>query len=353
MNLALLRGLVSDVEAHRCRSLIDEAPRYKAYLAEANKLRDKFRRLIINGRFQDTDGASCDNPDISWSVFSSNDELALVATQSHLECAMGIFQIPGYAFSESGFIGEAEVSADADMARASLKRHALIVMVFKKCLSGLKQQKTKGAPLALKSTDISLSVIHFGPDFKGAVTQGPKTVKADQGFPKAERDVWTLKGSFNTKYGAFALEETVRKTAEDEMELSIELKSENPVPTAEVSFVIKLPSEKFAGREIDIDGVKATLPVDFKDLFISKARKCRLFALPCQDFKLTLCLSGENTLLVQDDRKYKIPSFAGRIAFKRGDDGNGPWSLKLRIKTSPYESKPLIPLLRNEHVLQG
>ncbi len=132
VNLALLRGLVSDVETHRCRSLIDEAPIYKAYLTKANKLRDKFRRLIVNGCFVDTDGALCDNKELSWTVFSACDELAVVATQSHLESVLAQFNVPGYVFSESDMLGNAEIDVTADKVDVALKRHALIVMTFKK-----------------------------------------------------------------------------------------------------------------------------------------------------------------------------------------------------------------------------
>ncbi len=130
VNLALLRGLISDVEVHRCRSLIDETPHYKAYLTKANRLRDKYRRLILNGRFQDTDGAECDNPDISWAVFTAGDELALVATQSHLEQTTANFTLP----SEFSLVEIDSVSGDARHSgklTLILPRHSLAVAIFK------------------------------------------------------------------------------------------------------------------------------------------------------------------------------------------------------------------------------
>lgn len=134
VNLALLRGLVSDVEVHRCRSLIDDTPHYKRYLIKANKLRERFRRLILNGRFQDTDGASCSNPELFWSVFTAENELAIISTQSHLDKATGIFHISAYAISEYGILGKADVSVTKNVndVEVALHRNALVVIVFKK-----------------------------------------------------------------------------------------------------------------------------------------------------------------------------------------------------------------------------
>jgi hypothetical protein len=132
VNLALLRGLVSDVEVQRCRALIDETPTYKQYLTKANKLRGQYRRLILNGRFQDTDGATCDNPELSWSIFTAGDELALIATQSHLEKTAGTFQIPGYSYCEHDALGEIRFGKRDDGVSLALSRHALAVVVFRK-----------------------------------------------------------------------------------------------------------------------------------------------------------------------------------------------------------------------------
>ena len=134
VNLALLRGLVSDVEVHRCCSLIDEAPNYKQYLSKANRLRDKYRRLILNGRFQDTDGATCNNQEFSWSVLTAGDELAVIATQSHLEQSQGIFKVPGYCYCEHDSLGDVEFRRKEGNISVTLFRHALIIMIFKKVL---------------------------------------------------------------------------------------------------------------------------------------------------------------------------------------------------------------------------
>ncbi len=134
VNLALLRGLFSDVEVHRCRSLIEETPHYKAYLTKANALRDRFRRLIVNGLFRDTEGATCDNPEVAYAVFTAGDELALVATQSHLPETTAAFRVPGYRFRDWGALGEVALdgAAAGETFRLTISKHGLAVLVFRK-----------------------------------------------------------------------------------------------------------------------------------------------------------------------------------------------------------------------------
>lgn len=51
---AVLREWRSDVEIYRCRATVAEFPEYQSYLKEIGKLRNKYRRLILNGTFRDT-----------------------------------------------------------------------------------------------------------------------------------------------------------------------------------------------------------------------------------------------------------------------------------------------------------
>ena len=51
VNQMLLLGSRSDVEIYRCRATIAETPRYQAYLAKANALRERFGRLLYDGTF--------------------------------------------------------------------------------------------------------------------------------------------------------------------------------------------------------------------------------------------------------------------------------------------------------------
>lgn len=132
VNLALRRGLVSDVEIHRCRSLIDETPFYKTYLTQANKLRNRYRRLILNGHFQDTDGVVCSNPELEWSVFTAGDELAIIVTQSHQSKLTGTFTIPGYELAEHDGLGKYTMKSENGVVEVALFQHGLLVIIFQK-----------------------------------------------------------------------------------------------------------------------------------------------------------------------------------------------------------------------------
>ena len=132
VNLALLRGFRSDVEIYRCRALIDETPHYKTYLTEANKLRDRYRDCILNGRFSDTDGFTLDNPDWFSSGFVQGKRLAVIVTQSNRPESSGQLQVPGYCYQESDGLNHPEVSGNGDTVRIKLPQHGLAVVIFER-----------------------------------------------------------------------------------------------------------------------------------------------------------------------------------------------------------------------------
>jgi hypothetical protein len=132
VNLALLRGLVSDVCVHRCRALPEDTPRYKDYLTKANAFRERHRRFIVNGLFRDTDGVSCENPELSYAVFETygGGERAIVATQSHLAVAKAKFSAPGWKFRSCDGLGPFKASGEGNRAKAELGRHGLCILIF-------------------------------------------------------------------------------------------------------------------------------------------------------------------------------------------------------------------------------
>jgi hypothetical protein len=53
VNHAVQLGLRSDVEIYRCRATIAETPKYGAYLAKADALRQEFKAFLHEGKFLD------------------------------------------------------------------------------------------------------------------------------------------------------------------------------------------------------------------------------------------------------------------------------------------------------------
>ena len=132
VNLAVIRGWRTDAEIYRCRATVAEAPGYQAYLKEVGTLRDKYRRLILNGSFRGTDLAECSNPRAEYFVFTNGDELAVAVTQSSEDSMKAGFKVPGYGFAESGGLGGCSVSGGGDSAEAALPRDSVAVLVFKR-----------------------------------------------------------------------------------------------------------------------------------------------------------------------------------------------------------------------------
>lgn len=132
VNLAVIRGWRSDVEIYRCRATVAEAPNYQAYLKEVGTLRDKYRRLILNGTFRGTDLVECVNPRVEYSVFTAGSELAVVVSQSSADSEKAGFKVPGFEFAEGGGVGGAQIRGNGDCAEASLPKDSLAVLVFKR-----------------------------------------------------------------------------------------------------------------------------------------------------------------------------------------------------------------------------
>lgn len=133
INHAVLAGLRSDVEVHRCRALIDRYPRYQRYLTEINALRTRFADLLLEGTYRDTLGVTSDNADVDARCFTNGARLAVVVAQSHLERATARLAVPGYAFVEAAGVGGACVNAGG---HADVPRHGLAVAIYERAGSG-------------------------------------------------------------------------------------------------------------------------------------------------------------------------------------------------------------------------
>ncbi|MDD5728981.1 MAG: hypothetical protein PHV59_10495, partial [Victivallales bacterium] len=132
VNLGLLRGFRSDVEIYRCRATIAQTPHYQAYLKQANRLRDKYSELLLNGMMCDSDGFEIDNPELSASAFTAGRRLAVLVTQSHLDRAECRVRASGYHFEEYDGIGAIKVTALAAGCELTVGRHGLAVLIFSK-----------------------------------------------------------------------------------------------------------------------------------------------------------------------------------------------------------------------------
>ncbi|MCK5347636.1 MAG: hypothetical protein KAR20_29715, partial [Candidatus Heimdallarchaeota archaeon] len=133
VNRALLKGLRNDVEIYRCRKTIAETPHYREYLLKANRLRDKYRQLILNGQFVDNDYFELDNPEIDASCFCAGDEIAILLTQSHRESLTAILNAPNLKLINSDGLNEFKITVINDITyRVELSRHGFALLRFEK-----------------------------------------------------------------------------------------------------------------------------------------------------------------------------------------------------------------------------
>jgi hypothetical protein len=58
--------------------------------------------------------------------------MAVITTQAHLDMAKANFIADGYKYVENGGLGDFTVEVDGDVVKTTMKKNALIVIVFEK-----------------------------------------------------------------------------------------------------------------------------------------------------------------------------------------------------------------------------
>lgn len=131
-NLTFMRGWREDAAVYRCRATLDETPVYQAYLAKIDALRDKFRDTVLNGAFRDTDLAKSSNPNMYYSTFENDRQVAVVAMHPHAKTVETAFEVPNCKFVESGGIGDFKVEGDGSKAKVGIGKDGIAVLLFEK-----------------------------------------------------------------------------------------------------------------------------------------------------------------------------------------------------------------------------
>lgn len=129
VNMAAFWGVRSDVEIYRCRADLSAAPVYRAYLGKANRLRNRYRELLINGTFAGQELHSVDHPLVLSNGFTAGDRLAVILTQSSAESLETHVSAPGFELQEFDSI-RGDVIRRGE--RFLLPRDAFAVLIYKK-----------------------------------------------------------------------------------------------------------------------------------------------------------------------------------------------------------------------------
>ncbi|PAW79924.1 MAG: hypothetical protein B9S32_00950 [Verrucomicrobia bacterium Tous-C9LFEB] len=135
VNLAVAKGLRSDVEIYRCRSTIAATPNYSAWLGQVNRLRQKHADLLLEGTYIDTEGFSLDNADVTARAFRQRDQLGIVVTQSHSEEVAASIEVSGYQLESWDSVGNPVPLSSGERGRRvrlTLPCHALVLLRWKK-----------------------------------------------------------------------------------------------------------------------------------------------------------------------------------------------------------------------------
>ena len=131
VNMTLLKGLCNDIEIYRCRGLIDETPRYQAYLAAVNAIRERYKDCFMFGRFRDVLGFTNANKKVQAKAFFGEKRMVVAATNEFDKGTISTnIAVPGYRFVECQTLGGGKVSADGK--HVELGQYDLAVLLFEK-----------------------------------------------------------------------------------------------------------------------------------------------------------------------------------------------------------------------------
>ena len=131
VNMTLLKGLCNDIEIFRCRGLIDETPRYQAYLGAVNAIRERYKDCFMFGTFRDVLGFESSNKEVQAKAFFGEKRMVVAATNEFKKGTIETkISVPGYRFVEASTLGNGKVSADGK--QVSLGQYDLAVLLFEK-----------------------------------------------------------------------------------------------------------------------------------------------------------------------------------------------------------------------------
>ena len=129
--MTLLKGLCNDIEIYRCRGLIDETPRYQAYLAKVNAIREAYKDCFMFGTFRDVLGFTNSNKAVQTKGFWGDKRMTVVATNEFDKGRLAAeISVPGYRYVECRTLGNGKVSADGS--KVELGQYDVAVLLFEK-----------------------------------------------------------------------------------------------------------------------------------------------------------------------------------------------------------------------------
>ena len=129
VNQLLIQQRRSDVEIYRCRADFGAAPEYRAYLTKVNRLRERFKNILLHGRRTVEKLSVEPDPRVMNAIFRLDDRLAVVLTQSSCPVLTVKIDPAGYELTDTG---SALDDAVFEGNRVTLPCDSLAVLLFRK-----------------------------------------------------------------------------------------------------------------------------------------------------------------------------------------------------------------------------
>ncbi len=129
VNRSVLLGLRTNVQTYRLRALVSEVPRHQEYLAEVNRLKEKYSSLLLLGTYRDTEGFAIGNKEIEARSYTNDKQMAIVMTHKQNKTLQSKVQVPGYRYVESTGIGNAKMK---NTSQITIGENGLLILIYEK-----------------------------------------------------------------------------------------------------------------------------------------------------------------------------------------------------------------------------
>jgi len=133
VNQNVLLGLRNNLQIYRLRATIDETPHYQEYLAKVNRIRDRYRSLLVTGTFCDTEGFALTEQSVIGKSFVNGNQKAVVLTHRSGQRMTTEVDVPGYRLREFAGTGDFQVvEGTGSLPFVVLGKNSLVVIIYEK-----------------------------------------------------------------------------------------------------------------------------------------------------------------------------------------------------------------------------
>ena len=185
--------------------------------------------------------------------------------------------------------------------------------------------------------DIIAEVLHYDQAWAGSQQHNAFTVA--EGYPEKSEGKIVISGEYNSAGGLFTLTETFENT-DDGVKYTAALNSDSQVSSNELSAGFSLPVDVFGDKQIMIDDNAVTLPREAPvagSAHIMMGENARKIVLTSEDGTLTI--TGDMTILLQDNREWGDFDYGLRINFTPSQGQYNQSNLELMFQWVPNEEE--------------